>query len=98
MKVTVHAYRKGVHMGNILWSGRWEMRGGKFPLDHPVGGGMAGGAQFGNSPAIERFRARGYWASCFPEGDGITWEPLANQDDEKCMADIRECFGWEIEP
>lgn len=103
---TVYPYRKGVGMGNVIWAdrdrgnayyrvSRFAMNGGKFPKDHPVGGGNAGGSQMGQSDAMTAFRDRGYWASCFPEGDGITWEPKNGQTDEQCLTDIRECFGWD---
>jgi hypothetical protein len=108
LKVKVYPYRKGRGMGNIIWAernlgsayyrvSRFAMNGGKFPASHPVGGGHCddGSAQCGSSDAMTKFRERGYWASCFPEGDGITWEPKAGQSDEQCLADIRECFGWD---
>ena len=84
--------------GNILWCGRYPMRLGRFPKAHPVGGthDQSDSLQKGTGENIQSFRARGYWASCFPEGDGITWRPLDGQTDAKCIADIRECFGWEI--
>lgn len=103
----VHPYRKGVCHGNIIWAernrgsthyrvSRFAMRAGKFPPDHPVGGGASDtSAQSGSSAAMTAFRERGYWASCFPEGDGITFEPLAGQTNEQTLADIRECFGWD---
>ena len=52
-------------------------------------------AQYGQAENIEKFRAMGYWASCFPDGDGITWKPLNGQSDDQCMADIKEAFGWD---
>lgn len=109
LKVTVFPYREKVGMGNIIWADRTEgnsyhrtsrfaMRGGKFPPDHPVGGGWgnAGNAQCGDGESIQRFREMGYWASCFPEGDGITWAPLNGQTDEQCLVDIKAAFGWDV--
>ena len=93
LAVTVFPYRAGFCYGNIMWQKAHPMRAGKFPLSHPVGGVFAD--QAGNGPQIVLFRERGYWASCFPEGDGITWKPLRDQSDEQCMADIRACFpSW----
>ena len=99
MKVKVYPYRERVGMGNIIWDGKYPMRAGKFPSNHPVGGGSMdfGASQDGSENSIDNFRKRGYWASCFPEGDGITWKPKNNQTDEQCLKDIQECFGWEIE-
>jgi hypothetical protein len=104
----VYPFRKNRGMGNVIWAyrdlgssyypvSRFAMRGGKFPLSHPVGGGSCEGdsSQCGTSEAMTKFRERGYWASCFPEGDGITWEPTRGQSDEQSLADIRECFGWD---
>lgn len=111
LQVKVYPYREKLGMGNIIWAerdrgsahyrvSRFAGRNGVFPPDHPVGGnvygeGLQGGLQGGSGENIERFRALGYWASCFPEGDGITWAPLNGQSDEQCMADIKAAFGWD---
>lgn len=95
LKVRVFPYREKLCHGNIMWETPRRMRAGKFPPNHPVGGefmSSRGNSQCGDSDAINAFRDRGYWASCFPEGDGITWKPLNNQTDSQCLADIRECF------
>ena len=79
--------------GNIIWANRdrgsayyrvskFAPRNGRFPNDHPAAPGADvtsnDRAEFATSPSLQAFRARGYWASCFPEGDGITlscgWE------------------------
>lgn len=57
--------------------GEWEAVPGEMPV---------------SKTKLGSFRARGYWASCFPEGDGITFEALNGQDDETIMKDIGECF------
>jgi len=98
MKVKVFPYVKGKNTGNIIWEGKYQMKNGKFPSNHPVGGIFGGDdGQIGNGKNIEAFRARGYWASCFPEGDGITWIPEKGQTIEQTIIDIKECFGWELE-
>lgn len=43
-----------------------------------------------------QFRAHGYYASCFPEGDGIAFKPLNNQDIEQTIRDVEHCFGWTV--
>jgi hypothetical protein len=48
------------------------------------------------STALDKFRMRGYWASCFPEGDGITID-VGDRSEAQVVADIAECFGWQIE-
>ena len=103
--VTPYREKGGFHyMGNIQWAeGPFPMRHGKFPRDHPCAPGanppswplVYANNQLGHSQGIEAFRARGYWASCFPEGDGITWQPTQGQTDAQCLQDIRECFGWD---
>lgn len=54
----------------------------------------------GESPVSDdplgKFRARGYWASCFPEGDGITFIEPDGQKYAQTKKDIEECFGWEV--
>lgn len=99
MKVEVRPYQPGICHGNILWQGRWPMSGGKFPLGHPCGNGHEpGGLDFGSSEGLKEFRSRGYWASCFPEGDGITFKPERGQSNKQVRQDVAECFGWEVLP
>lgn len=101
MKVDVRHGAKGVCYSNIIWDGRYPMRHGKFPENHPCsdsGDAAFTGASESKPSAgnIGKFRERGYWASCFPEGDGITFEPLKEQSREQVLTDIHECFGWEL--
>lgn len=109
MKVTFFPYRPKICGGNIIWAERdrgseyyrvskFQMQGGAFPADHPVGGTRdeKDGSQMGSGEKIEAFRARGYWASCFPEGDGITFSHEDIRSDERVIADIQECFGWDV--
>jgi hypothetical protein len=92
--------RVGVHgktYWNILWatqSGgkippRFPMKANAFPPHHPVLAGPAG--------CLDTFRLAGYWASCFPDGDGITFQP---NDPERplaqVIAEIEAIFGWEV--
>jgi hypothetical protein len=91
--------KPGVHTGNILWPGAWPMKWGIFPANHPCALHCIMPVhtdQFGESNALTAFRQRGYWASCFPEGDGITMLCRNGQTPEQVMADIRECFGWTV--
>lgn len=94
MLVKVYPYREKIGFGNIIWTPFFPMRGGKFPKEHPCAPGEFAD-QCGSGENIKSFRERGYWASCFPEGDGIAWKPLNGQSDEQCIKDIGECFGWE---
>ena len=109
---------KPMSTANIIWSAcdrgsssyrvsRYAMKGGKFPADHPCApfddDEPIGSAQLGGSKQLTAFRARGYWASCFPEGDGITlrwWGDDASQfpkkSAEEVIRDIYECFGWKM--
>lgn len=100
MKVKYIHPRKGICYGNILWPGKWPMRGGKFPADHPIeprGGECQNDFQCGQSETMRRFRERGYWASCSPEGDGIAFDCLNDQTPKQVVKDIIECFGFEVE-
>lgn len=49
------------------------------------------------SASLEGLRALGYWASPFPEGDGITFR-YKNDNHQKnnieILEDFRECFEW----
>ena len=69
LKVRVFPYRQKIGMGNIIWAERdrgssyyrvsvFAMKKGKFPPDHPVGGGDSarGDAQCGQSDEIAAFR------------------------------------------
>ena len=106
LKVKVFPFREGVGMGNIMWGTKHPMNAGRFPSSHPAAPGWKNSdhvigpdgkpsySQYGRSLALDAFRALGYWASCFPEGDGITWKPERDQDDERCLTDIIETFGW----
>ena len=103
-------YRPKIGSGNIIWADRdrgsayyrvskFAMKGGVFPANHPVGGTRSDtdSSQMGSGKKIEAFRARGYWASCFPEGDGITFQHEDDRDDDRVIKDIQECFGWQVE-
>jgi hypothetical protein len=108
MDVKVYPFRKGIGYGNIIWDERskgdayyrtsqYAGHNGTFPANHPIApkSGVFQrelGSQCGDSQALREFRGRGYWASCFPEGDGVTWQPLNGQSDEQCLKDIQESF------
>lgn len=111
--VTYVHERPGLHTGNIIWAERdhgdsyypvskYAPRRGIFPPDHPAcPNGEARSnerAECGDSPQLRAFRALGYWASCFPEGDGITMQVERGQDAKQVMADIAEVFGWKVKP
>ena len=102
---------------NIIWAKRdqgspyyrtskFGMRAGKFPPNHPCAPfneTRGEGSQMGGSESLTKFRGRGYWASCFPEGDGIClqwWgDNIPSPTDktaEEVIRDIEECFGWTI--
>jgi hypothetical protein len=96
VKVEYYHERPGAYTGNIIWSPAKPMRGGKFPADHPAAPGVQiFGEQIGNGKMNE-FRARGYWASCFPEGDGITMKCERGQNTAQVMSDIKDVFGWDV--
>jgi hypothetical protein len=108
---------KRLSTANIIWAERdrgsayyrtskFAMNGGKFPSNHPCAPfddvSPPNTSQIGGSKELTAFRSLGYWASCFPEGDGITmkwWDqdtPLQeDKTPEQVMDDIRACFpNW----
>lgn len=108
---------KRLSSANIIWAerdggtsyyatSRFAMRAGKFPPHHPCApfddDPPRNSGQIGGSKKLTAFRDRGYWASCFPEGDGITfkwWEDVPEPSEktaEQVMKDIQDCFGWEV--
>ena len=106
MKVEYYHEIPGVGTGNIIWTkdrNRYAARNGRYPKDHPVApgalvfSGWSGEeSQSGAVETMRAFRERGYWASCFPEGDGITMKTKRGQKAEQVAQDIREVFGWEV--
>lgn len=111
MRVKYHHEKPGLSYGNIIWAERdggssyyrtskFAMRGGKFPANHPCAPSSTGSlptAECGTGKELDEFRSRGYWASCFPEGDGITMQVQNGQSPELVVSDIKDCFGWEVE-
>lgn len=109
---------KPMSSANIIWAERnqgsayyrtskYAMKAGKFPPTHPCAPfdnhDSDDHSQMGDSKKLAAFRDRGYWASCFPEGDGITlkwWgdggEGFDSRTPEQVMKDIQECFGWAL--
>lgn len=103
MKVEYFHEIPGVGYGNIIWTQdqrRFAARNGRYPKDHPVApGALVFSGEKSQSGAVEtmqKFRERGYWASCFPEGDGITMKVERGQKAEQVARDIEEVFGWEV--
>lgn len=107
MKVDYFHQATGFY-GNIIWAqrdrgssyypvSRFAKRAGKFPADHPAAPGPDGlaGDEMGVGNKLGAFRARGYWASCFPEGDGITMKGPEGKKAADVARDIEEVFGWE---
>lgn len=35
-----------------------------------------------------------YWASPFPEGDGVTFKPNTKKTEDEITSDFKECFDW----
>ncbi|MDP1933599.1 MAG: hypothetical protein Q8K47_01775 [Nitrosomonas sp.] len=45
--------------------------------------------------SLEEIRNLGYWASPFPEGDGVTFiDESKKKKDIEILNDFRSCFGW----
>jgi hypothetical protein len=103
MDVLYRHEKPGVAYGNILWRDKRPAKNGRFPADHPCAPrtdvfGKVGDGQCGEGSQLQAFRDRGYWASCFPEGDGITMKVKNGQAPEQVIADIEQVFGWKVRP
>lgn len=89
----------GQGYGNIMWGTRFGMKNGRFPADHPAAPraefSFRNDGQIGDGK-MQEFRDLGYWASCFPEGDGITMKVMNGQSPEQVAADINKVFGWTV--
>jgi hypothetical protein len=102
VKVALYG-RTGGGYGNIIWPGKWPRRSaGKFMPPHPCHENpepvvFGRESQPRTNDPLGRFRALGYLASCFPEGDGIAFDPPAGKDSEQVAEDVRQCFGFEVE-
>ena len=45
--------------------------------------------------SLAELKKIGYWASAFPEGDGITfYDEAKSKRNEEIVVDIRQCFRW----
>lgn len=101
MKVEFFAPVKDKYTGNIMWKPAQPMRGGFFPRTHPCYGSpepmiVGRNPATTNDSPLDQFRALGYWASCFPEGDGITFNAPDNKTSAEMVEDIKSCFGWDV--
>lgn len=90
-----HEFSRGV----VLWGSSYRVKDGVFPDKHPCGGALHDGkdfTQYGTAPQLNEFRLRGYWASCYPQGDGICVLGLNKQTPQQVVIDIEEVFNWEV--
>lgn len=102
MKVQYFGRIPGVGYGNIIWSPAHPMKYGKLPLSHPCHENpeplmILGCSAKESSDPLSKFRALGYSASCFPEGDGIVFDPPEGKESAEVIYDIIQCFGFEIQ-
>ena len=102
LTVEFFGYLPGLGKGNLLWPKPFHpRRGGKFPRSHPCSTNPRPTVtwredQPASDDPLGRFRARGYLASCFPEGDGICFEPPEGRASDDQVRDVEECFGWRV--
>ena len=101
MKVKYIKYQKGVCFGNIIFDHFYPRNSGQWRIKHPCAGNpkplvfSRSEQPFSDDP-LGIFRKLGYLASCFPEGDGISFEPPEGWTDESVINDIKECFGFDV--
>jgi hypothetical protein len=72
-----------------------------FPPHHEYKGNLLWNASDGIgreseiSTSLNQLRELGYWASAFPEGDGVTFtEDSGKKRNDELVLDVRACFGW----
>lgn len=88
MQVTYYHQKKNVY-GNIMWSKDIGIKN----TTHPVISIQIKS----NIDPLEKFRSLGYYASCFPEGDGIAIRDESERKTAGMVADdIISCFGWDV--
>lgn len=47
------------------------------------------------SASLAKFRELGYWASAYPEGDGVTFtDESGDKRNEEIVSEARKCFDW----
>ena len=88
--------------GNIIWRiASPRRRGGKFLPPHPCHENptpvvFSREDQQASADPLGKFRALGYYASCFPEGDGIAFHPPDDKTPEQVVEDVRQCFAFDV--
>jgi hypothetical protein len=86
--------------GNLMWYDLFPMRGGTFPKDHPIEGArmiVISDDYVEDGSKFFKLRQRGYYVSCFPEGDGMVIDGLVDQSPEQVVKDIEEILEIKIE-
>lgn len=102
LEVMIIEGEPGVSRSNVIWERHWPMRGGKPREGHPCFGNpepltFAPVDPGKRDDPLSLFRARGYGAaSCFPEGDGITFDIPDGQTLDHAVRDVEECFGFNV--
>lgn len=87
MKVD-YFHQKENFYGNIMWGKGPGMGSEGRPVNSESG-------HFDNS--ISKFRGLGYYASCFPEGDGMAIKDESeSRSPDEVARDITSCFGWNV--
>lgn len=82
-------HQKENFYGNIMW----DKTLGASESTHPVASFVSND---GSNP-LDKFRSLGYYASCFPEGDGMAVKDESEEKTPGMVADdIIACFGWDV--
>lgn len=88
MKIDYYHQKENMY-GNIMW----DKNLGENESTHPVNSIEKNT----ETHPLEMFRSLGYFASCFPEGDGIAIKEETEQKTPGMVADdIISCFGWDV--
>lgn len=83
-------HQKPNFYGNVMW----DKELGQSDKTHPV----TSVETTGNLSPLEKIRSLGYYASCFPEGDGMAINDESGKKSAgEVASDLKKCFNWEIE-
>lgn len=88
--------------GNLMFDKASPMIGGVLPKAHPFWDNptpltFPGGKYTDGTDRLSNFRRAGYWASCFPEGDGLVFRQLNGQDNDQIQRDVIEHLKVELD-
>ncbi len=86
--------------GNLMFGKHIDLTSKEHPFwDNPIPTVLLKSDVDGceSNERLSNFRKAGYFASCFPEGDGLTFRPLKGQDNDQIQRDVIEHLKVELD-